>query len=160
MQVEAPDFELGEEIVLASQEASGHPDPTLWPPARLRARMRSRQARALGVWLAFVDTRAVGHGLVDRAEAEVWESVSHPEVGEALREGRLVTLGALAVQPGWERRGIARALLEARLAWVARHAGMIAVAEVWEGSPGSLALAEAYGERIGEGEGVALYRYH
>lgn len=148
-----PLAEAAVDLVLDGQVRTGLPPVDLWPAARLAARTRERQARAAGIWVATVDggrpgeRTVVGHALLEPVPAghPDFSRVPEAQVRLALAAGRLLELGGLVVAAGWLRRGIATALLEARLE---AAGGAVVVSSVWRESAGSQALAHRYAARL------------
>lgn len=152
----------GADLVAAAQAATGF--PTNIDPSRVRQHTARRQAAALNVWIASATgptgALVVGHGLlVPVAPGHPdWFGVADASVELALGDGRLVELGGLAVRPGWTRQGVADALVQARLAWLAER-GLVGCSSVWRGSAGSTRLAERYGRRVLRRTDVASDRF-
>lgn len=139
-------------VVRAAQAATGIPATT---PEALVERTLRRQHEALGVWHAEAwsargGSRVVGHALCETVAPDdpAWSLVEDRVVRRALRGGRLVALGGLAVAPGWTGRGIAASLVRARLDHLSRR-DLVACAAVWDTSAGSLALAHTHGRPVG-----------
>jgi GNAT superfamily N-acetyltransferase len=152
----------GADLVAAAQAATGFPSNV--SPARVRRHTARRQARALNVWIASATSPegalVVGHALlapVAPAHPD-WASVDDVSVQRALRDGRLVEMGGLAVRPGWTHQGVAEALVQARLSWLAER-GLVGCSSVWRGSAGSTRLAERYGRRVHRRTDVASDRF-
>ena len=152
----------GADLVAAAQAATGF--PTNVSPDQVREHTARRQAAALNVWIASATgptgALVVGHGLlVPVAPGHPdWAGVEDASVDIALRDGRLVELGGLAVRPGWTRQGVADALVQARLTWLAER-GLVGCSSVWRGSAGSTRLAERYGRRVHRRTDVASDRF-
>lgn len=161
---EAPEdlWPRGADLVAAAQAATGFPSNV--SPRRVRAHTARRQARALSVWIASATTPdgglVVGHALlapIDPADPD-WVAVDDASVQLALADGRLVEMGGLAVRPGWTRQGVADALVQARMTWLADR-GLVGCSSVWRGSAGSTRLAERYGRRVLRRTDVASDRF-
>jgi GNAT superfamily N-acetyltransferase len=152
----------GADLVAAAQAATGFPSNV--SRARVRKHTARRQAAALSVWIASATSPegalVVGHALlVPIAPAHPdWVTVDDASVQLALRDGRLVEMGGLAVRPGWTRQGVADALVQARLTWLADR-GLVGCSSVWRGSAGSTRLAERYGRRVHRRTDVASDRF-
>lgn len=152
----------GADLVAAAQAATGFPSNV--SPSRVRKHTARRQARALSVWIASATSPegalVVGHALlVPVAPAHPdWVAVDDASVQLALTDGRLVEMGGLAVRPGWTRQGVADALVQARLSWLAER-GLVGCSSVWRGSAGSTRLAERYGRRVHRRTDVASDRF-
>jgi GNAT superfamily N-acetyltransferase len=161
---EAPEdlWPRGADLVAAAQAATGF--PTNVDPVAVRDHTARRQAAALGVWMASATTPegalVVGHSLLVAIAPDHpdWAEVEDASVELALADGRLVELGGLAVRPGWTRRGIAEAMVQARLTWLAER-GLVGCSSVWRGSAGSTRLAERYGRRVLRRTDVASDRF-
>jgi GNAT superfamily N-acetyltransferase len=152
----------GADLVAAAQASTGFPSNV--SPDRVREHTARRQAAALTVWIASATgpsgALVVGHGLLAPVAPghRDWGEVDDASVALALRGGRLVELGGLAVRPGWTRQGVADALVQARLAWLAER-GLVGCSSVWRGSAGSTRLAERYGRRVHRRTDVASDRF-
>lgn len=161
---EAPEdlWPRGADLVAAAQASTGF--PTNVSPDRVQQHTARRQAAALSVWVASATgptgALVVGHGLLTAVAPghPAWAEVDDASIELALRDGRLVELGGLAVRPGWTRRGVADALVQARLAWLAERR-LVGCSSVWRGSAGSTRLAERYGRRVHRRTDVASDRF-
>lgn len=141
----------GAAVVALAQAATGFPAHI--DPSDVLAHTARRQAAALGVWLATETTAygatVIGHALLTRVAPtdEAWGKVRDRTTRLALRTGRLVELGGLAVHPGRTGTGVAEELVRTRLAWLEAH-DLVGCSSVWRGSAGSTRLAERYGRRV------------
>lgn len=107
----------GVDIILESQRVTRLPDPDTWSPEKLAVHTRERQESAMGVWLATVNGESVGHALLRHVPPDHrdWSLVQDRTITNALSRGDLIEMGGLAVLPDWYRRGVAEALVKARV---------------------------------------------
>lgn len=146
--VEVTDYPTGVLLAEAAKRATGFPlDATV---EDVGARFAARQKRALGVWLAFLDDEPVGHALVEpiRDNHPSWDHIADRAVASARTRGALVEFGGLVVAPEHHGRGIATALVEARMDWASRH-DLLGCASVWDDSVGSRRIAQRHGRHVG-----------
>lgn len=152
-------FPLGVEMAVAAQRATGLPSDV--DEATLRVALMARQHDAAGVWLAHLGGQAVGHALVTLVgdSHDTWGRVSDVRVDATRTEGRLLDLGGLSVHPDHHRRGVARALQQARLTFAAEH-DYLPVAAAWDASEGSTRLCTQAGVPVAvhHRHAITLYR--
>jgi predicted N-acetyltransferase YhbS len=132
----AETLSAGQGLVLSVSGSTGFPDPDVWPEELLRDHTRARQESAEQTWLAMTDDgRRIGHALVEKVAADSAIS-SAPGRAAAAEADVLFELGAVAVRPDWQGRGVAKALVEACADdLVCSHPEAVLVAAVWPDGP-------------------------
>lgn len=146
---DAHDRLLGAEVVLLAQAASNLPPRDLWPPDRLTSHTLTRQRNALALWVARAGEDVVGHLLIELVGDGPYQAITDPRIAAARDERRLVSAGALAVDPLWWGQGVARALVSHALTWYLQHPELTLVAAVWD-EPAAHAWVRGVGEMIDE----------
>jgi len=154
----------GRDLVVAVSAATGFPDPSVWPQELLEQHTRGRQEEAAAVWIAKdASGRCIGHALIERDRTGALASI--PALTRAESAGLLFELGAVAVEPKWQGRGIATALVEACSDEILRkHPSAVLAAAVWPDGP-SATWAERRWQFVGESSGpkgqrIRVFRRH
>lgn len=153
----------GQDLVLSVSATTGFPDPNVWPAELLRDHTRARQESAEQTWLATTeDGRCIGHALVEKVAAGSTASLIS-ELAPAAASGVLFELGAVAVHPDWQGRGVAKALVETCADELARNRPeAVLVAAVWPDGPSATWAARTWvlvGESVSpKGQTVQIFR--
>jgi GNAT superfamily N-acetyltransferase len=138
----------GADVVLAAQEAFGFPSPRNIAPGDLVDHVRRRQDAADDVVVAVTGAGvAVGHCLLAPPRRDELHDYDWSE-RFASELGRVAVVGALAVRPGWDGRGIAGELVDDLVARAPSSA--VVIAAVWRLNAAANAVFSRRGVVIGD----------